>query len=203
MTTRSRAHRPRHVARQPIWTPDGRLLGHEYLYRTAQGLPAGVDRWEPARQDLATRDVLAALYDSGAPAGTGLVFVNVTRTFLVGGLPLPAPDTRLVLEVVETVDADAAVLDGLAALRAAGYRIALDDWTGTPAQQAMLPLADYVKVDCRDLHRLGPRGLHHARSGGARLVAERVSGPDLVDVCRLLRFDLLQGNALGMPALCA
>ncbi|MBO3086816.1 EAL domain-containing protein [Cellulomonas dongxiuzhuiae] len=189
------------VARQPISCPDGRVLGHEYLYRSRVGLAAGVDRWPPARQDAASAAVLHTLYGHHAPCGTGLVFVNVTRAFLVGERPLPPADHRLVLEVVESVPADAATLAGLARLRAHGYRVALDDWTASPAQCAMLRHADFVKVDCRDLEHLGEAGLREARTGGARLVAERVADEQLRAHCIDLRFDLLQGYALGRPAL--
>lgn len=189
------------IARQPILRPDGELLGHEYLYRSPLGLPAGVDRWPAARQDAASASVLRTLYGRRPPDGRGLVFVNVTRAFLVGERPLPPVDDRLVLEVVESVPADAATVAGLARLRADGYRVALDDWTATPAQRAMLRHADFVKVDCRDLDRLGESGLQEARTGGARLVAERVADESLRARCLDLRFDLLQGYALGRPAL--
>src|SRR5690606_28764704 len=112
-------------------------------------------------------------------------------------------DRRLVLEVVESVPADAATMAGLARLRGHGYRVALDDWTATPAQRAMLCHADFVKVDCRDLDRLGEDGLHEARTRGAQPVAERVADERLHARCVDLRFDLLQGYALGRPALVA
>lgn len=195
------------MARQPIRHPDGDVLGHEYLYRSATGRAAGVDRWPTHCQDAASASVLRTLYGPaptagpGRPMGSGLVFVNVTRAFLVGDLPLPPADRRLVLEVVETVEADADAVRGLARLRALGYPVALDDWTASPAQRALLPFADYVKIDCRDLDTLGEHGLDEARSYGARLVAERVADERLRAHCTDLRFDLLQGYALGRPAL--
>lgn len=177
------------------------MLGHEYLYRSPAGQAAGVDRWPAARQDAASASVLRTLYGRRPPDGAGLVFVNVTRAFLVGEQPLPPADRRLVLEVVESVPADPASVAGLARLRASGYRVALDDWTASPAQRAMLRHADYVKVDCRDLDRLGEAGLREARGGGAQLVAERVADERMRERCVDLRFDLLQGYALGRPAL--
>lgn len=194
---------PAPVARQPIRRPSGDVLGHEYLYRSATGRAVGVDRWSPARQDAASASVLRTLYDHRRPRGSGLVFVNVTRAFLVGEQTLPPVDHRLVLEVVESVPADAAALSGLARLRARGYRVALDDWTASPAQRAMLPYADFVKIDCRDLDHLGEAGLEEARTSGAQLVAERVANDSLRVRCLDLRFDLLQGYVLGRPALLA
>ena len=185
------------IARQPIWTTDGRLFGNEFLYRSRDGLPAQVDRWRSDRQDVATASVLDVLFGDGPPAATSFAFVNVTRSFLVDDRPLPAHAGRLVLEVVESVAADDAVLDGLQRLRARGYRVAIDDFSGGEDQVAMMPYADFVKIDCRDVHRQGPALVELARRHGAMLVAERVADTALVDECRAWGFELFQGDVLG------
>lgn len=185
------------IARQPIWEPVGGLHGHEFLYRTPDGAPAHVDLWSPARQDGATASVLEALYGVDGPRTLARAFVNVTRAFLVAERALPYHHDRLVLEVVETVPADTEVLDGLARLRDLGYRIAIDDFTAAPQQVAMIPFADYVKIDCRDLAMHGTALIDLARTGDALVVAERVSTAALVDSCRTWGFDLLQGDVLG------
>jgi len=185
------------IARQPIWTADGRLFGNEFLYRSRDGLPAQVDRWVSDRQDVATASVLDALFGDGPPAGATYAFVNITRSFLVEDRPLPAHAGRLVLEVVESVTADDAVLAGLERLRSRGYRIAIDDFAAEPDQVAMMPWADFVKIDCRDVDRLGDDLVGLARQHGATLVAERVSDSALVARCRELGFELLQGDELG------
>lgn len=187
----------RPVARQPIWTTTGELHGHEYLYRSRVGRPAQVDRWSAPLQDGATASVLSTVFQHGDPPGEALAFVNVTRSFLVHDLPLPFAPDRLVVEVVESVAADRRVLDGLAVLRAAGYLIALDDFVASADQVAMLPFADYVKVDCRDVEADTGRLTRLARREGALLVAERVSSDTRRRRCTDLGFDLLQGDALG------
>jgi len=99
--------------------------------------------------------------------------------------------------VVESVIADDAVLAGLRRLRARGYRIAIDDFAAEPDQVRMIPYADYVKIDVRDMDRIGPELVELARRHGAMLVAERVSDDETVARCRALGFELLQGDALG------
>lgn len=185
------------VARQPIWTPEGTLVGHEYLYRSEAGLAVGVDGWADERQESASASVLASVFDGAGPAGDELVFVNVTGSFLTGDRPLPDPLGRLVLEVVESVHATDAVLAGLPALREEGYAVALDDYVATPDQVAMLPFADFVKVDLRDMARLTRRALDATRRYGARLVAEHVADQRLVGQALSYGFDLLQGDVLG------
>ena len=64
----------------------------------------------------------------------------------------------------------------------------------------MLPYADFVKIDVRDVDRIGPQLVQLARRNGAVLVAERVWNDTLVEQCRTLGFELLQGDVLG-PAI--
>ena len=188
------------IARQPIWTTDGHLYGNEFLYRSRDGLPAQVDHWRSDRQDVATASVLDVLFGDGPPPDLTPAFVNVTRSFIVNDRPLPAHAGRLVLEIVESVVADDAVLAGLQRLRDRGYRIAIDDFAAEPDQVAMMPFADYVKIDVRDVDRIGTQLVALARTYGALLVAERVWNYTLVHECQALGFDLLQGDVLG-PAI--
>jgi c-di-GMP-related signal transduction protein len=185
------------VARQPIWARNRTLFAHELLYRAHDGRRAGVDRWHVSRQDRATMAVFAALRDGAPYLREGRAFVNVTRAFVVDELPLPDPHPNLVLEIVETVPADDDVLAGLIQLRERGYALAVDDFAANANQVAMLPYADYVKVDCREFVRHGSAVVDVARQAGATLVAERVSDEGLVERCLSLGFELLQGDALG------
>ena len=131
--------------------------------------------------------MLDVLFGDGPPGDLHPAFVNVTRSFIVDDRPLPAHAGRLVLEIVESVAADDAVLAGLDRLRSRGYKIAIDDFAAEPDQVAMLPYADYVKIDVRDVDRIGPQIVQLARRHGAVLVAERVWNDALVQECRVAR----------------
>ncbi len=187
------------LGRQPIVTSDGRTIGYEFLYRAPSRRPVRVDRWTPARQDGATSAVLDCVFGGSgvsSVAADHLAFVNVTRSYLVGELPLPLDPARLVLEIVESVQADPAVLAGVKALRARGYRIAIDDFVGLDDQVALLPHADYVKLDIRDLARQGTALIRLAARFGAVLVAERVEDESTLDRCAAAGFTLFQGNVV-------
>ena len=184
------------LGRQPIVTAEADTVGFEFLYRSPTRRPVRVDTWPAEHQDRASGRVLAQVFDAGPHhvAGEHLAFVNITRSYLVGDLPLPPHPARLVLEVVESVPHDLAVIAGVRRLRRHGFRIALDDFTGLPAQLALLPFADYVKVDCRDLERQGDALVDLAGSSGATLIAERVEDEALRRRCTAWGFDLFQGH---------
>ncbi|HEY3438960.1 MAG TPA: EAL domain-containing protein [Actinotalea sp.] len=185
------------IGRQSIFTMDGARFGYELLYRSSRpGSP--VDTWSAHEQDDATRHVIRSALACGLPVlcGARPAFVNATRTLLVGGLDVPPLPSALGIEVVESVVVDAAVLDGVRRLRSQGHLIAVDDFTGTADQLAVLPHADLVKVDMRDLLRVGTDLLRRARAHGAMTVIERVETSEALDRCRALGFDLVQGNLL-------
>jgi len=57
-------------------------------------------------------------------------FVNITRDHLLGERYKIFDPAAVVLELLETVDGDAAVVDACARAVAEGYRLALDDYDG-------------------------------------------------------------------------
>ena len=99
------------------------------------------------------------------------------------------------MEVVESAFADEALHARLTELHAAGFRIALDDFIGTRSQVDLLPLADFVKVDYRDLTARGAGLVDLARQSGATLVAERIETRAAMIECVDMGFDLFQGHA--------
>ena len=68
----------------------------------------------------------------GELVGDRRCFINTTRSFLVGELPLPFGPEQVVLEVLEMIEVDEEVVNGIAGLVERGYEIALDDfvWVG-------------------------------------------------------------------------
>jgi EAL and modified HD-GYP domain-containing signal transduction protein len=115
-----------HVARQPIYDRDGIVVADELLFR-ARATATGADRSD----SFATARVLVAAFTEFGLrelSGGRVCFVNLTRDFLTGRLPLPFDGTQAVLEVLETTAVDAEVIAGVTALVEQGYTIALDDF---------------------------------------------------------------------------
>ncbi|WP_407344057.1 EAL and HDOD domain-containing protein [Pengzhenrongella phosphoraccumulans] len=187
------------LGRQGIFTGSGDVLGYELYFRSPHPAPLHVDFWTPEQQNHATAHVLHATFAGpgvASVAGDRRIFVNFTRSYLVDDLAVPYLPEQLVVEVVESVIADAAVIAGVRRLRERGFRIAIDDFIGLPSQRRLLPFADYVKIDVRDLDVEGQPLLDLARSCGAQLVAECVESDAMLDECQTLGFDLYQGFAL-------
>ena len=184
------------VGRQGIFNDDFELIAYELLFRAPGRLGLRIDLWNQRQQDRATEHVIAAAFLDGPDIAPNLpVSINFTRSYLVAHQDLHCDPSKVVVEVVESAFADEALHARLTELHAAGFRIALDDFIGTRSQVDLLPLADFVKVDYRDLTARGAGLVDLARQSGAMLVAERIETRAAMIECADLGFDLFQGHA--------
>jgi c-di-GMP-related signal transduction protein len=133
----------RFVARQPILDVHGRVYGYELLSRDG---PENVFRGD---KDLATRTMLDNSVIFGLDRLTaGLTaFVNCSSESLTERLVDVLPPSLTVLEILETLEPTASLIGACRKLKAAGYRIALDDFVWKPKFEPLVELADYIKVD--------------------------------------------------------
>jgi c-di-GMP-related signal transduction protein len=186
-----------HVARQPILAADGSLHGWELLFRD----PHGAAPWEDP--DRATAQVLVSAFceiGTDRLVGDRPAFVNVGDSFLLSRLAQVLPPSGVVLEILEDVRAEVGILAVAEGLVRAGYRIALDDFAFDPGNEALLPLADYVKIDVLTTppEELQSRlAIVHAH--GAEAVAEKIETEEMYEHCLELGFEYFQGYWLSRP----
>ena len=172
-----------YIGRQAVFDARRRVIGYELLYRRCdEDLAVVGDGTE------ATRSVVsAAMVEFGLEqlVRGGVAFVNVTREFLASGLYRALPADRVVLEVLEDEAVDDAFIGLLGAVRAEGYRLALDDYTPGTALGRLVPLADIVKVDVLATPRQHLRALiEDLRSRGVAVLAEKVETRADLEVVR-------------------
>ncbi len=140
------------VGRQPIFDRRLGVYGYELLFRLDSTAPeAGV-----TAGDVSTALVVVnSFVEIGLEnvVGTATAFVNVNRAFLLSDLILNLPSDRVVLEVLEHVPPDSDVIARLDLLRAAGYRLALDDFVYREDLEPFIELASIVKLDISQLER--------------------------------------------------
>ena len=121
---------------------------------------------------------------------------------LLGVRPLPLPPERTVIELLEGQAVDDELLAVLGELRAAGFRIALDDFRVDPGWERLVEHADAVKLDIRELPgaALG-EAVERLRRPGLYLLAEKVETREEYEHCRALGFDAFQGYFFAQPLL--
>jgi c-di-GMP-related signal transduction protein len=192
-----------HIGRQAIYDLVGDVVGYELLFRAAADATAS-----SRGSAYATSQVIVNAFSEfglNQIAGNLPCFINVTREFLVGDLPLPFGPEQVVLEVLETVEVDDEVLAGVRSLVGRGFRIALDDYTGALGHDRLLDAADYVKLDMLDRD---PQAVMSAvfmlrrRVRGEtpiKLIAERIETPQMRDLALRFGFQFFQGHLFARP----
>ncbi|MAE21266.1 MAG: signal transduction protein [Pseudomonas sp.] len=187
------------LARQPILDRSLKVVAYELLCRP---VPQDTEAWQNANGCHATTEVvIGAVHEIGLNIVTGNkpAFVNFTEEWLHRAPPMPPED--MVVEILEhiprTPEAEAAVL----ALRQAGYRIAVDDFTGNCDQAQWFDLADVVKLDL-----LGVQDIQQAfalrekyHRPGLTWLAEKVETYDEFNTLAQAGFDLFQGFFYSKP----
>jgi c-di-GMP phosphodiesterase len=189
----------RYVARQPILDLRGRVHGYELLFRDGpQQLQFSGDG------DMATRTILDNMVVFGIEklAGGLPAFVNCTRESLTDKLVEVLSPSMFVLEILENIEPTPELIVACTRLKAAGFRLALDDFRWKPGCEPLIELADYIKVDFtlsnseerRKLkERLGKRAV--------ALVAEKVETQEEFRQARDEGFTLIQGYYFCRPEL--
>jgi c-di-GMP-related signal transduction protein len=177
------------VHRQPVVGEDSQVRGYAFhlAIRTthAQTL-RGVD---PELLVHAEYDRL----DLAALTGGLTAFVRATSGMLTGRRPLPSVPGGLVLEVPPAFTARPDAAAHLTRLRSQGVGVALADYRPGGYGDALLPLADVVKVDLGRGSLVATRAVRRAHHAGLAVIAERVDSEAAVTFCTRQSVEMMQG----------
>ena len=184
------------VARQPILDRSRRVYAYELLFRSSSVAEKAESASERASARVITDAVLSFGLNTltqGKPA-----FINVTRRLLLDGIPTALPPTRVVIELLEDIEADDEVVAACRDLRRAGYAIALDDFSLNDRTAGLLPIADFVKVDCLP-NATAIRQRLSSPAHQAALLAEKIETMAQFEEAMRLGFTYFQGFFFGRP----
>jgi len=187
------------VARQPIVDRAGRMVAYELLFRNGHRPVADVDDGFACTAHVVERAVGALGVDSVLAGLDG--YLNCTADFLHSGTPQILMGGRFVLEVLESCELDGALKNRCNALRAAGFRVALDDVAAlTPGINAFLPAVDIVKLEWPAIDAsTGPAIVRALKRAGKAVVAEKVDDREQWQSAIDWGCDMVQGFYFSRP----
>jgi len=194
-----------YIARQPIVTIDDSVYGYELLFRTMDD--DGTLHATVSHEMLATTKVMVNALNHvgiGKVVGDHLAFLNVDKELLLDDILLTIPKNRFVIELLEHIEVDEAVIERLKQLKSMGFQIALDD-----AHCAddflenfcdVLPLIDILKLNVSliDLEILQER-MHEFKSLKCKLLAVKVETLEQYETYKELGCQLFQGYFFAKP----
>ncbi len=190
-----------YLARQPIVSKTGEILGYEILFRDTQSL-AGV------REDsVITSSVVSNIiniFGIENVIGQYLGFVKVNIDFLKHELFASLPKERFVFSLFDRELSDIDNCTKMISLSKEGYRFAINDTglTRLPETKELLDAIDYIKIDtvmlpaeaCNDL-------MHQCEGNRIEAIASKVETHEVYDAFYDLGASYFQGYYLSKPKL--
>jgi EAL and modified HD-GYP domain-containing signal transduction protein len=187
------------VARQAIFDRNLKIHGYELLFRSRQE-----GSFDCSDGDMATLQVIANVFLSiGADKmlGGGQAFVNCPQSLLADERIKLLPPQTTVIEILESVQPEPEVIDACRNLKALGYRLALDDFTGQAGYGPLIDLADIIKVEFPALCVADRKALcKEYGKRGIRMLAEKVETREEFKQALEMGYSLYQGFFFARPA---
>jgi c-di-GMP-related signal transduction protein len=187
------------VARQAVFDRNLKIYGYELLFRSRQ-----TDSFDGSDGDMATLQVIANVFLSiGADKmlGGGQAFINCPQSLLADERIGILPRETTVIEILESVQPTPEVIASCRKLKAQGYHLALDDFTGQAGYGPLIDLADIIKVEFPALCIAERKAIcKEFKKRGIRMLAEKVETREEFDQARGMGYDFYQGYFFARPA---
>ncbi len=191
------------LGRQPILDRNHDLVAYELLFRSSQTTQAGIIDDVSASASV----IVNAYAELGIQnmLGKQRCFINVDAELLMSDMIHLLPKSKVVLELMGTIEISVELVRRCAELRSMGYQLALDDLIEvTEPIKLLLPVMNVVKVDLLRLEaKLLPEVIGSLKPWPLLLLAERVDSVEQARLCMKLGFHLFQGYHFARPQIIA
>ena len=187
-----------YVARQPIFDSNKNVFGYELLFRNGEK-----NCFPDIEPDEATSKILA---DSHLSYGLDEVtdgkvsFINFHQNTLLRHFPTSLDPKTTVVEIVESVDVNEALIKACKQIRERGYKLAIDDYDHASHWTPFLDFVNIVKIEvgAHPIETL-KEIITTLKRKNITLVVERVETIEEFEMHKELGFDYFQGYFLAKP----
>lgn len=189
-----------YVARQPIFDSHMRLYGYELLYRRSSSNFYEGENSNTATIELLHSSFLTVGFDKLTDGTRG--FINFTQDLLEKGLANILPKDRVVVEILESVEANDVVISECKKLKAQGFVIALDDFIFDRSDLDYTPLielADIIKIEFPITKKEEQRKLIKKYKNQITFLAEKVETREEYYEAVKMGYQLFQGYFFSKP----
>jgi EAL and modified HD-GYP domain-containing signal transduction protein len=191
------SNKQRFLGRQAIFDEKMGLYGYELLFRS------GTENAFSGDAEDATNQTIDSCLSMIACSSCENLFINCTRNALVNMSVKLLPRRTVVLEILETIPADAELVSACKELKQAGFRLALDDFSPYENRGELVEIVDYVKVDFRASDAAERHEIYKMFGQKTIFLAEKVETLDEVRAAQAEGNTLFQGYFHARPEIIA
>lgn len=188
------------LARQPIFDRNQNVYAYELLYRD------GTENAYTANDaNMASSNVILnsfGLVGLENLTGGKKAFINFTSELILKGVATLFPKNQLVIELLENILPEKAIVDSCKAMKKKGYLIALDDFVFVEDYRPLVELADIIKVDFMATSPEERKNIvKKLGNGRIRFLAEKIETLEAFDEAKKCGYSYFQGYFFSRPVI--
>ena len=188
------------VARQAIFDRRLKVYGYELLFRSCRESESAGTADSAASLQVITNSFFSIGMER-LLAGTR-AFINFPRDLLADERIFSVPANNTVIEILETVRPEPAVVDACRVLREKGYVLALDDFSHLKGWDRLANLVSIIKVDFRATTESQQQALVERYSGrGICMLAEKIETQEEFQRACNMGYHYFQGYFFARPVI--
>jgi c-di-GMP-related signal transduction protein len=131
----------------------------------------------------------------------GMAFINFSKDLLEKGIPHLLPKEKVVIEILERVEATPLIISACKRLKEEGYILSLDDYVCQESYQQIFELSDIVKIEFNSMPKEQQRTLIKANKHKIRFLAEKVETREEYLLAVEMGYELFQGYFFCKPVI--
>ncbi len=186
------------MARQPIFNKRKKIYGYELLFRDGM-----VNAFPDVDGGAATSRVLSTSFlSNGIERITGRkkAFINFTEKMITEKIPAMFPKKTIMVEILEDIEPNAAVVTACREMAKQGYNLVLDDFIYKPEMKPLLDLVRIVKFDFRasSIEEI-KASIKELAAYQVKLLAEKIETHEEFQQALDMGFEYFQGYFFSKP----
>jgi len=182
-------------ARQPILTASLQLYAYEFLYRPTEDA-------QHRSHSITSEVLVSSIIDVGLDSATNdsLAFINMSYQDIMSPHIDALPTDKVILELLEDITPDEALITRVKELTEQGFRFALDDFIYSTDWDPLIELSEIIKLDLSVTSLEDNKALiHKLKDTNIVFLAEKVETYSDYEAYKSIGCTLFQGYFLCKP----
>lgn len=186
-----------YIARQPIFDRKLAVFGYELLYR--RSMNNFYEGWDDTQATAELiNNAFLTMHFSELTEGTR-AFINFSDDMLIDEIPRLLPSETVFVEILETVEVTAELLEAIKRLRKSGYTIVLDDFVFSQRHLPLVHVADMIKIEFNNMNRAVQKMVIDKYRHKIKFIAEKVETREEFQDAMDMGYDYFQGYFFSKP----